>query len=558
MSRGNRLAYLFEVKAIQKFVTAGGKLIDMAGGSAIVAGAVRSDGEDLLGAVLDQCDLGSSLKNAKNGEFGFSRRAGGVFMLHLPAAGKEQLDEFRALWRLAFAQFAPGVEFSDAVTQNANDEAAMQAAYQSGSTLRNNSLASLLPLAGPLIQRAQRTGLPAIKVQIFEEGPEAQDLPTVRKRAVGRKRGYGWQFIPDDRREQGYKWPLYIEENDRGYKKGEPLFPFSGEDRRVGIIHADISRLGQLYADLGQAVGGLPNSVALRLELSKQIETAIKTAAQKATACLVNGSDKNVLPGRPILLGGDDLTIIVRADLAILYAETFLAELETQSAQALQKFKTQIAAEHPEAAEKLKVDVLTACAGIAFARINQPFQPLSRLAESLCAYAKKQVKAGLGSDQVIPSAIAFYRQTTSLIDMEFEDVLGREARDCHQRLLSAQPYLTGTHMAAKEDDLCKLDDLKSLKDVLTQKEISRSRPRQLRGLILQNPAMAIRDYGRWREIIEKRSKGALQSFDLALGELKVTGSGDLPVFRERRTVGGGTEKELVSPLFDALEWEALS
>jgi hypothetical protein len=57
------------------------------------------------------------------------------------------------------------------------------------------------------------------------------------------------------------------------------------------------------------------------MRLSKKIEHAMTAAAQRPTAATITPVARNgVMPARPILLGGDDLTMIVRADRAIPFA----------------------------------------------------------------------------------------------------------------------------------------------------------------------------------------------------------------------------------------------
>jgi len=367
---------------------------------------------------------------------------------------------------------------------------------------------------------------------MYEEG---LDLPTLHRRVSG-KNGRQVPGFMSDEMVENFCWPVHMEKPDHSEWKEaeEPLFPFKGEDRRVGIVHADISGLGQLYQDFGRN-----RSVAERLKLAKAIEDMIEGATQTAaTDVLAREFGNGSLPARPILLGGDDLTIIVRADLAIDYARCFLEALETGSKNGLK-----------EVLGTKEETVLTACAGIAFGRFNQPFLRLSALAEELCSFAKKHVKACLATGAPIPSAIAFYRQTTSLIESNVEEIVRREATDQTGRLMTAQPYLVG---AIKKEGLFRLDDLEALKDWLGQKEVSHGRPRKLRTLLLNDPAAAKRDYRRWREILE--SRGQLGELDEKLNIFAIATGHDLP-FVNRQIAG--LENVTVTPLFDALEWRAL-
>ena len=527
---GARRAWLFEAKGIQKFILAGGRLVDMAGGSALIARAVRSDGDDLLSVVMEQ----TGFKPV------FSRRAGAAFMLHYDEAEEEKFQGFRALWCLVFSLYAPGVEYTERFgsslpqssrkSRDERDVEALNAAYEENAGVRHNSLASLLPIAGPLAARSARTGLPATRL-VYDEGI---DMPTLHRRKSG-KNGRQVRGFMSDEMAENFCWPVHMEKpGHEGWNEAEePLFPFKGEDRRVGIVHADISGLGQLYRDFGEG-----KTASERLELATAIEKMIMEAAQKAASdILAREFGHGALPARPILLGGDDLTIIVRADLALAYARVFLETLEGQSQNTLRKFG-------------FENKMLTACAGIAFGRHNQPFGRLLELAEELCSFAKKHVKAGLKQGEAIPSAIAFYRQTTSLIATDMAEILAREATSSDgKRLLSSQPYLVG---GIGKEGLFRLADLEELKDWLGSGEVSRGRPRQLRRLLLNDPDGAGRDYRRWREILEKR--GQLDGLDERLGVFGIPEGEDLP-FADRKNRFDGHMR--VTPLFDALEWLAL-
>ena len=180
------------------------------------------------------------------------------------------------------------------------------------------------------------------------------------------------------------------------------------------------------------------------------------------------------LPGRPILLGGDDLNVIVLADLAVDYAETLLEAIEERTKDALGTHR------------QLDGRFLTACAGIAFASASQPFYLMTRLAEELCGYAKRTVKAGLGTDTVVPSAIAFHRVTTSVV-ADYEDILRDEETDLERRLLTAQPYLVG---GCPKAGLPTLASLRDLRKVLGGERLGTTSLRELRQHTLRSPSLA--------------------------------------------------------------------
>ena len=276
---------------------------------------------------------------------------------------------------------------------------------------------------------------------------------------------------------------------------------------------------------------------------SCEVEEAMIAAARCATETVllpeVRKHDR-MMPARPIVLGGDDLTIIVRADLAISFAEAFLQKLE----------------EH-----RISGHQLTACAGIAFLKANQPFYMASRLAEDLCKYAKSKVKklADGSVPKPVPSAIAFHRITSSLIDDYGDivektrtiDVKGNEAIAVPDQkyVLTRQPYLVGE---AAKPGLARLEDLGALRDWFDSAGVSVGPLRNLESLLFNNFADARKGYARWQDGMSEKEGVALSGFEEPLAKLLDGAVGkDLP-FKE---TSGPTR---TTPLFDALDWRELS
>jgi hypothetical protein len=63
-------AYCFETRHVQSYLTAGGRLRDIVGGSASLDFACRADGADLVAHVMKAAGLGEK-------DLAFVRRAGG-------------------------------------------------------------------------------------------------------------------------------------------------------------------------------------------------------------------------------------------------------------------------------------------------------------------------------------------------------------------------------------------------------------------------------------------------------------------------------------------------
>jgi hypothetical protein len=125
------VAYKFEARGIQRFILEGGKLKDLVGGSELVDSLCRAAAGDLLDHVLSAS--GMTARQSPTPE-SFSRRAGGSFVLHLDDT--VGLAEFRALWTLVVAQYAPGLEFTDAIATGKTHREAADSLRESSSRRR--------------------------------------------------------------------------------------------------------------------------------------------------------------------------------------------------------------------------------------------------------------------------------------------------------------------------------------------------------------------------------------------------------------------------------------
>ncbi|WP_148038888.1 hypothetical protein [Proteiniphilum sp. X52] len=114
----------------------------------------------------------------------------------------------------------------------------------------------------------------------------------------------------------------------------------------IAIIHADGNGLGQIVQEIGKDEDKFKR-------FSENLDKATQMAAVKAYNSLEDRiKESKIIPIRPIVLGGDDLTVICRADLALDYVTEFIKQFEE---------KTKFVAEYKD---RLGFDHLTACAGI--------------------------------------------------------------------------------------------------------------------------------------------------------------------------------------------------
>ena len=165
-------------------------------------------------------------------------------------------------------------------------------------------------------------------------------------------------------------------------KLGQP-----NEGSYIAVVHVDGNGMGKKFADVDslerlrkmsskvnnrayQAMKSMMKRVALEVEQGKYKDfTEIKCVDQKI-----------ILPVRPVLTGGDDITFICNGTLGLYLAEVFIDEFYI-------KYKNESA------------DIMDgACAGVAIVKSKFPFYKAVDLSKELCSEAKKKnVDTGGGS-----------------------------------------------------------------------------------------------------------------------------------------------------------------
>lgn len=509
-------SYLFEAKSIQRYILDSGRLADLIGASDLVADLCSSDEDDLLAEVMVA---------TKTSDLEPSRRAGAAFCLHAQEAAP--LNRLRALWRLALGLRAPGMAYTDTgPVEGANDMAALSAAYGAQPGLRENDAAFLLPTGGPMAAFSPRTGRVAVeKVKKKGEAPILLDAVTAVQHAhgkalIGKVDRLAKAFLPEDAEAaEGYLFPRHFEPDEANAQN--PAFAFGGaQDQRVAVIHADISGLGQTFRAI-TASACLAGEV---FAVAAAIEAAIVRAARKAAGeqllpfaaktgdkgfdrlfgkgCAPEG--KKVVPARPVLLGGDDITIIARADLAIGFTRKLLDEIEAETAKAFHDLrKNHGHLDLPEAG-------LTACAGVAVVSAGHPFAAANGMAEGMCTQAKGVAKHGRSAPY--PACLTF-AVITSTIDEDFrDDYREREQKTADGCYLNARTYLVS---GAKEVPVARLANLVELARALAAAP-GRGKLVTALGLRHDDVQAAQQAWGRYLEVLESDDAEAFKALRVIL------------------------------------------
>ncbi len=289
---------------------------------------------------------------------------------------------------------APGITISQAVVEMTGDFRDSVNELEEKLRSQRNQPQPSLTLGALGMKRSNKTGLPLV-------APEGQDksvdMTTAAKRryihalSLAKKSFYG---TASDKKVDADRYPYDIAK-------------LTDRNDWIAIVHADGNSLGQIV----QSIGG---DMAQYRRFSQLLDEATERAANAAFEKLgVREGDS--YPLRPVVLGGDDMTVIIRGSLAIAYAQEFIRQFEYHTGQGE-------LGQIVHGATRLSC--LTACAGIAFIKSSYPFHYGYKLAEDLCSAAKHDAKFHLAAGESIPSCLMFHKVEDSYVE-SYADIVER-------------------------------------------------------------------------------------------------------------------------------------
>lgn len=533
-------AYMFEAKGIQRYIFQSGKLRDIVGGSELIARIANGDQANT--------DAIGSLCNNSNIKVSFSRRAGGAFCAH--SESRETLVRLRTLWRFAMLTDYPGLEFIDAIESADKELDAMRACFRAAGGIRNNYVSDVAGLGRPISLIAPLTGRPAVETKTYGDDAVLIDAIGAPQRnfADTKKLTHVAARFVDQVDEVTF--PLNFE--DDATVDTRASFPFrNADDHRIALVHADLSGLGELFREMGKNFV-YPSD---NLKLAGDIERAIIAAAKAACKDWVlpygvenfaesSGESAKSLPARPVLLGGDDITIIVRADIAVPFTKFLLEQIEVHC-DGIGKAKGQKA--------------LSACAGIAIVGRGTPFLTASALAEDLCNHAKalvKQRSISIDGREGFASALSFHVYQHTALD-SYESKIAPNELDAEGNPFSGNPWIVGKRAESfdEEQHRSRADQLLLLASALAGVHGGHNRIREIKSLLSDSNHQARNAWRRWWEIGRQKQTSAMEQFAAALGHANAGVAPELPngssgLFDAMMLVDLGTTK-LVNPKREA-------
>lgn len=408
MNEQGKVQYLYgaAVQGIQNFILQTNELKEIIGASGLVERICTSEFEEFY--ISKQGRTGELIVGA----------AGNIKCLFFTreACEKAVLEFPRKVMELA-----PGITISQAIvsypqTKKSEDkfsidgenfQQAVEELERRLKNQRNKPMPSLtLGLIG--ILRSRKTGLPVVQIHKEKDGTEEfwDEATRSKKREKEKPKALCKICFGDDI------------DDSKVVSKFNELNP---KNDWIAVIHADGNGLGQIIQAIGK------NKDKLK-EFSVTLDKATKEAAQKAYQELQQkDSFEDLIPIRPIVLGGDDFTVVCRADIAIDYIQSFIKAFEEKTHFMMKHILTEAG-----------LDKLAMCAGIAFIKSSYPFYYGYKLSEKLCGYAKKDAKNRMEKG-LAPSCLMFHKVQDSFVE-EYEDIKRRELTTPENVSLVYGPY----------------------------------------------------------------------------------------------------------------------
>lgn len=254
----------------------------------------------------------------------------------------------------------------------------------------------------------------------------------------------------------------------------------------IAVIHADGNGLGNIIRTIGDDHKTLQ-------KFSKKLNDVTIESAKSAYKEICYNFPDGFIPIRPIVVGGDDFTVICRADFALKYVNEYLIAFEDNT----QNFISDLKKDN----EKLRnsgIDKLTACAGIVYIKSSFPFHYGYHLAEKLCDYAKSVSRKN--------SCLMFHKVQDSFVE-DFKSIINRELTIPENESFAFGPYFAKEVEAGKENEYWTVRMLTTIKDKLSDEEGNKvkSAIRQFIGLLKAGDGRNSSKKRRLLEIVRKNN-----------------------------------------------------
>lgn len=350
-------AILFDTMSIQQYVFGSNKLKDNLGASYIV--------EHIYDYLKEKSNA-----NPTDLEIGYIGGGNALVYTISETKAKEIIKDYTTHLLHSF----PGISLAVAINSDFKNENYPSAIKELFGMLAENK-GKYLPIntisSHGITDTCRFSSLTVEKIEIYPVNKvELMSSSTVTKRIFEEKARLDEKELLKEQVLKNYSFPDELDD----------LGQLKGEDSHIAVVHVDGNGFGKVFRDL--------KNVNDTRDLSNKVKNVVQEAFVDALKAYVNievslesiierkSFLNNILPIRPIILGGDDVTFVCHGKLGIWFAEKYMESFKhntfTDSKGVEQKFSS--------------------CAGVAIVKTKYPFYRAYELAEKLCESAKSARK----------------------------------------------------------------------------------------------------------------------------------------------------------------------
>jgi len=464
-----------DTTGIQNYIFGSNRLRENVGASALVEQATADWVLELVGILVERHNIKPATKNTTfyaqldqerwierdhlQAEILYSGGGNTVVLF----AERQKAIEFVTAYTKRLLEEAPGLEVAcvHQTVQWDNPKKNLRAALRETGTLLAQKKA-IRPLPTPILglgvtAECESTGLPATDFDpLYSEviEPERRRYRPVSSTIFGKAKRETQEW---SRQRLEALFPAFqAVDCDFWYNPDDTsdlLDENEGEGRYIAVVHADGNRMGERFHAILSGkqtteVAALTDRAALQLlrQLSSAVDNAGRQAMKvlgdqlaKLVGSIVKGKhylqfferdkkgkytldweiqlaynkkrDKYVIPFRPLIYGGDDITFVCDGQLGLTLATLYLSSFEDAIARELEGADCSTLRHLLQSAGMEKI---YACAGVAIVKLHYPFSRAYQLADELCKSAKAYVRGDGSRESEDFSALDWHFATGGL------------------------------------------------------------------------------------------------------------------------------------------------
>ncbi len=178
---------------------------------------------------------------------------------------------------------------------------------------------------------------------------------------------------------------------------------------KIALVYADGNSMGKVLMEL--------NSKELSKLFSKVVDEGIRNACYEIMARLCYDKHKNFVYGNILLLGGDDLLVVIPAEDALQFAHDIAVEFTENTKNSIEKAcksNQEIANFFTGEREIIRQNGFTISSGVVIGKAKQPFHMLLEQSEELLKLAKQKGNEHRSNLYCMPSYIDFHDATQTV------------------------------------------------------------------------------------------------------------------------------------------------